>query len=214
MKSVFASILTIVDSKKNLAVNSLYEFNGFTHYENMDNQNHKFKRHISMTFQSILSNKLSTKLLDELKKIINLCQQNQIKLILFISPSHATQWEIIRISDQWSTFEEWKREVVKITPVFDFSGYNSITSEPIYNGMENYRDNSHYTKKVGDLVLNRILDYKEEEVPDDLGILINPENIESHLEKIRQDREFWAKNNPDEVNLVKEIKQKSDASLN
>ncbi|WP_293060386.1 hypothetical protein [Okeania sp. SIO2B3] len=29
---------------------------------------------------------------DELKKIVDLCQENNIKLILFISPSHATQW--------------------------------------------------------------------------------------------------------------------------
>ncbi|GFZ91240.1 hypothetical protein [Okeania sp. KiyG1] len=76
-----------------------------------------------------------------------MCQENNIKLILFISPSHATQWEAIRATGEWSTFEEWKREVVKITPVFDFSGYNTITTEPIHNDMENYRDNSHYTKK-------------------------------------------------------------------
>ena len=34
------------------------------------------------------------------------------------------------------------------------------------------------------------------------------ENIESNLEKIRQDREFWAKNNPDEVKFIKEIQEK------
>ncbi len=80
--------------------------------------------------------------------------------------------------------------------------------------MENYADNSHYTPKVGNLILNKLLSYKEEEVPEDFGILISQENIESHLAKIRQDREIWANNNPDEVNLVKEIKQKYDASLN
>ncbi|NEP04520.1 MAG: hypothetical protein F6K25_12790 [Okeania sp. SIO2G4] len=46
-----------------------------------------------------------------------------------------------------------------------------------------------------------------------MGILINSENVESHLVNIRQDREVLAKNNPDEVQLVKEIKQKYDAKL-
>ena len=74
-------------------------------------------------------------------------------------------------------------------------------------------DNSHYTPKLGNLILNLIFDYEKEDVPDDFGILINPENIESHLAKIRQDWEVWAKNNPDEVKLVKEVKQKYDAKL-
>ncbi|MEB3342006.1 hypothetical protein [Okeania sp.] len=148
-----------------------------------------------------------------MKKIVDFCKQKQIKLIVFISPSHATQWEIIKNAGHWSSFEEWKREVVKITPVFDFSGYNTITTEPIHNNMENYTENSHYTPKVGNLILNRILSYKEEELPEDFVILINSKNLESHLEKIRQDREVWVKNNPDEVNLVIEIKQKYDASL-
>lgn len=174
----------------------------------------RFDRYINGYYKIYATeHQLSNQLLDELKKIVNLCQQNQIKLILFISPSHATQWETIRISGQWSTFEEWKRKVVKIMPVFDFSGYNSITTEPIHKEMENYTTNPYYTPKVGNLVLNRIFSYKEEEVPEDFGILINPENIESHLTKISQDREIWAKSNPDEVKLVKEIKQKYDASL-
>ncbi|MGD1704557.1 hypothetical protein [Dapis sp. BLCC M229] len=67
--------------------------------------------------------------------------------------------------------------MVEITPIFDFSEYKSITVEPISNDMKNYTDNSYYTKEVGNSVLNRLLSYKQEEVPEDFGILINPENI-------------------------------------
>ena len=212
--ALLASKETIVDSQKNPPDNIGYGENGFMPYRNPDPEKTewRFKNSINVYYGFHAKYQLPTEL-TELKKIVDLCQQNQIKLISFISPSHATQWEAIRATGEWSTFEKWKREVVAITPVFDFSGYNSITSEPIHNEMENYRDNSHYTKKIGDLVLNRILSYKKEEVPEDFGILINPENVESHLVKIRQDREIWAKNNPDEVQLVKEIKQKYDAKL-
>ena len=56
--------------------------------------------------------------------------------------------------------------------------------------MKNYTENSHYTPQVGNLILNRILSYKEEEVPEDFGILINQENIEmkpwKHFLKMRK----------------------------
>ncbi len=215
---LFASKETIINSKKTpIDIDNIgYGDNGFMPKLDLDKSEipSRFDKYIKAYYKIYATqHQLSNQLLDELKKIVNLCQQNQIKLILFISPSHATQWETIRISGEWSTFEEWKRKVVKIMPVFDFSGYNSITTEPIHKDMENYTTNPYYTPKVGNLVLNRILSYQEEKVPDDFGILINPENIESHLEKIRQDREVWAKNNPDEVKLVEEIKQKYDASL-
>ncbi len=216
---LLASKETIIDSKKTpIDIDNLgYGDNGFMPKLNLDREEIQsiFDKYINGYYKLYAAQyQPSNQLLDELKKIVNLCQQNQIKLILFISPSHATQWEVIRSSGKWSNFEEWKRKVVKISPVFDFSGYNSITAEPIHHDMENYTTNPYYTPKVGNLVLNRILSYKEEKVPDDFGILINPENIESHLEKIRQDREVWAKNNPDEVKLVEEIKQKYDALLN
>ncbi|MDJ0554517.1 MAG: hypothetical protein QNJ68_08780 [Microcoleaceae cyanobacterium MO_207.B10] len=211
--ALLASKETIVDSQKNPPDNIGYGENGFIPYRNPDPEKTQWRFENSINLYYRFPKYQLPAQLTELIKIVDLCQQNQIKLISFISPSHATQWEAIRAKGEWSTFEEWKRKVVQITPVFDFSGYNSITSEPIHNEMENYRDNSHYTKKIGDLVLNRILSYKKEEVPEDFGILINPENVESHLVKIRQDREIWAKNNPDEVQLVKEIKQKYDAKL-
>ncbi|MDY7003051.1 MAG: hypothetical protein SWX82_03510 [Cyanobacteriota bacterium] len=216
LDALMASQETIIDSNKNPSDNIFDGENGFMPYLNVDPEKtqSRFEKIMSNYYEGYsTSYKLSASLLDELKKIVDLCEKNQIKLISYISPSHATQWEIIRSSNQWSIFEEWKRKVVKITPVFDFSGYSSITMEPIHNYMENYTENSHYTPKVGNLVLGRILSYKEEDIPGDFGVLINPENIESHLTKIRQDREIWAKSNPDEVKLVKEIKQKYDASL-
>lgn len=152
--------------------------------------------------------RISEKYLNSLKAIVQICQTRKIECQFFISPSHVSQWEFIKLSGVWPLFEQWKREVVKITPVWDFSGYNSITIEPIGPRMQYYLDNSHYLKPVGDLLLNRIFQYREETVPADFGVKIAPENIESHLEKIRSDREAWAKDNPDEVKWVQRVKEK------
>ena len=92
--------------------------------------------------------------------------------------------------------------------MWDFSGHNTITLEPIQDVMENYVDNFHYTKLVGDLILNRILGYKDNEVPADFGVLVTKENLEFHLAKIRADRGEWVKIHPNELDLVESLQIK------
>jgi hypothetical protein len=153
---------------------------------------------------------LSEARLNDLKTIIEICKNNNIEIKVFISPTHATDNEAIRISGLWSVFEDWKRKVVKITPVWDFSGYNSVTTESINDRMTNYRDNSHYSKKTGNLVLDRLLSHREPNIPQDFGVLLTSVNIKNYLAKVRSDRKVWTKNHADEVKLVETIKQKMD----
>ena len=211
LDAVSASGETLTASRKSPNQES-YSKNGFSPYRNIKKSevNWRFQAGINDFFTNHANYQLSSKYLADFKKIVEICKEHNITLKVFISPSHATQWEAIRATGRWQTFEQWKREIVKITPILDFSGYNSITTEPISYDMENYTDNSHYTPKVGNLVLNQLLSYQEEKVPDDFGVLITPDNIESHLAKIRANREIWAKNNPDAVKLVQEVKQKYD----
>ena len=70
-------------------------------------------------------------------------------------------------------------------PLWDFSGYNSLTTEDVppdgdsETQMKWYWESSHYKKELGDLVLDRIFDYHHPEriVPDDFGVLLTPKNI-------------------------------------
>ncbi len=150
---------------------------------------------------------LSPEKLNAFKKIVKICQENNIELIVFISPAHATDTEVINLLELWPIFEKWKREAVKVTPVWDFSGYNSVTTEPISEKMVNYNDSSHYTTKVGSLVLNRVLSYQTEQMPDDFGVLVNSNNIASHLENIRSDREQWKKNHTPDFKFLQDVQK-------
>ena len=132
--------------------------------------------------------KLSDDRFNDLQKIVEFCRQRNIELIIFISPAHATQWETVRVTGRWDSYEEWKRKMVAITPVWDFSGYNSITTQPIKPVMNNYVDNSHYSPPIGAFVLNRVLSHNVEQVPKDFGVLMTPDNIEQHLANIGSDR--------------------------
>jgi hypothetical protein len=155
--------------------------------------------------KSYQQHQLSQVHLDSFRKVVEICREKNIELKVFISPPHATQIEAIRAAGAWSEFEDWKQEIVAITPVWDFSGYNSITTEPIGEEMENYWDSSHYRKEVGDLILDRLFKREDAVVPEDFGTLVTPDNIESHLKEIRADREAWAKQNPDAVQFVETI---------
>ncbi|HBB32405.1 MAG TPA: hypothetical protein DDZ80_08585 [Cyanobacteria bacterium UBA8803] len=208
-----ASQETISDSQKNPKDDVNYGRNGFFPVRDIDKKitEWRFEAGLNLYLELHSNYQLSDKYLADFKSFVELCKQKGITLKVFISPAHATDLEAIRTTGQWQTFEQWKRDIVQIVPVWDFSGYNSVTTEPISNHMINYVDNSHYTPKIGDLVLNRVLSYQDETVPKDFGILLTPENVESHIAKIRADREVWANKNPDEVKLVKDIKQEYDA---
>jgi len=71
-----------------------------------------------------------------------------------------------------------ERELTEMAPVWDFSGYNSITSKSI-----SIQNRTALSQKVGDLVLNRLFHYQEATVPADFGTLITPANVEAHLAK-------------------------------
>jgi hypothetical protein len=189
-----------------------YGENGFMPNRNANDGKTKwrFNQSLNLYFTLHANYKFSDKYLSDFKALVNLCKQHNIILKVFISPAHATEGEAIRITNQWKTFEQWKREITKITSVWDFSGYNSITTEPIKDRMKNYVDNSHYSRKIGDLILDRILSYQEEKVPNDFGTLLTSDNIEGVLKKNRINREVWAKNNPQDAQLVKDIKRRFD----
>lgn len=163
------------------------------------------------------SGKLSP--LDEIRAILSRAYREHIVLKLLISPSHARQWETLRAVGLWDKWEEWKRRLVQMNeeeaqragrqpfPLWDFSGYNSISMEtvPALGDTETimrwYIESSHYTSAAGDLVLDRIFNFKSPErtVPDDFGVLLSSHNIDAHLANIRKAREHYRQTHPEDV---------------
>ncbi len=146
--------------------------------------------------------------LRDFEAIITRCQELNIELLVFIQPTHAVYMEMTRAAGLWPLYEKWKQEIVNITSVWDFSGYNSITTEKIRQGMQHYIESSHYYKEVGDLMLNRMLGFRESKVPGDFGVLLTSNNLDSHLARIRSERDRWAKENPDVLKRVENLKHR------
>ncbi|MDP3302090.1 MAG: hypothetical protein Q8S36_09015 [Sulfuricurvum sp.] len=122
----------------------------------------------------------------DLREIFQLCKNNHLNLYLYISPAHATlDGEGIIASGNLHRFEIWKKNTTSIANDFnitlwDFSGYNSITTEKVKTPMKYYWDSSHFTERVGDLILAKVL-LNTIVAPSDFGIKLTPKNIDQHL---------------------------------
>lgn len=156
--------------------------------------------------------------LSALRAIMALAHRQHVKLYLFISPSHARQWEVLGAVGLWSQWEEWKRRLVRINreeagrseqasfPLWDFSGYHSLSTEGLPEagsnaGMSGYTDSSHYQPAIGNLVLDRLFDLKTSgrTLPDDFGVNLTPMTIEPHLAALRQAREHYRQTHPGDI---------------
>ena len=148
---------------------------------------------------------------------------DSIDLKILIYPSHARQWEVIDLcGGLWDSWETWKRQLVAINedeakkanlPAFflwDFSGYNTYTSEevPMLNDTKNkmqwYWESSHFKKELGDRVLDRVFDYRDSsrEIATDFGVLLTSKNIEVHLQRIRADRKDWRESHTGDIKEI------------
>ncbi|WP_144054055.1 hypothetical protein [Baaleninema simplex] len=154
-----------------------------------------------------------------LRDIIADCREHNIELKVFISPVHARQLEKMRELGRYKDFENWKRELVAIVeedarrhsqnsriPLWDFSGYNSITTEavPPENSSEQmrwYLEASHYKKELGDVILEAIADDspRSDRLPADFGVLLTGDSLESHLASIRTAGDRYRQAYPHEV---------------
>jgi hypothetical protein len=138
----------------------------------------------------------------DLQAIIDLCASRRIRLILFISPSHADELEIMDLAGSWQEFESWKREVLQMTtqrpandpykrvPLWDFSGYDAYSTESAPVDGETlhwFWEPAHYTRALGDVIVRRILGAGG----GDWGELLSPENIGAHLATIRRQQRLY-----------------------
>jgi hypothetical protein len=121
-------------------------------------------------------------------------------LKLFVTPLHAVVRATINALGLGERYAFWLRELARINedealaagrepfPLWDFSAPNSITTEPIPEAgdrspMHWYWESSHYRKETGDLILDRILSYRDpgRPLPADFGVRLTTANIDAHL---------------------------------
>ena len=152
------------------------------------------------------------------RAFLDLCMRHGINVIVLIDPTHADALEIFDRLGFWQTYEDWKRELVKLTSgyngpeglyrvrLWDFSGYNANTigiaksrtpSQP--EGL--WFDNLHHTQALGNLELRRI--FANEEMG--FGVLLDRANVEAHIQEIRRQQQVYRRAYRSDANRVLKI---------
>ena len=80
----------------------------------------------------------------DIAEIVRICEENGIELVIFTNPMHPVTYEESLGRD----YLVFLRRLADITPYYNFSGYNDITTDN-----KNFIDNSHYTAEVSDMLI-------------------------------------------------------------
>lgn len=157
-----------------------------------------------------------------LRPILAFAYRENIALTMYISPVHARQLELLDAMDLWPAYEFWKRTLVNINavvakqyqqppfPLWDFSGYNHITTESVprpgdkQKRMRYYMDSSHYYAIIGDQILARLLSDHAAPQPA-FGQQLTRDNLDQWLADIRQSRQHYRQNHPVDVADIQQI---------
>lgn len=158
-----------------------------------------------------------------LSTLIAEAHRKGIDLRLAISPIHARLQEAIAAAGLWEQWEEWKRQIVAINdsaagrarqpayPLWDFSGYSAITTEPVPaindadTRMNWYWESSHYKKETGDLVLDLMfgkMSTVDAALSKGFGVTLSGAMLDTHLRHIREGRAQFRKNFPADIDEV------------
>ena len=173
-----------------------------------------------------------------IQRIIEFCRTRRIDLRIFITPEHAHQMEISAAVGAWHSIEKAKRDLVRLlsedtakhpgeppVPLYDFSGYNSITTESLpepgsLEEMKYYWDSSHFKEIVGDFVLDRLfgIDRPKRPVPGGFGLRLNDDTIGSAIAGMRAGQIAYRRSHPQDIagirSSVDSVLQKTDRQIN
>jgi hypothetical protein len=162
------------------------------------------------SFRSPVSHYLSRqefqKGLDYLKELIHFLEKQHIEYTLFIHPTNVTTYLNINLPTYLILLEN----LAQITGFYDFSGLNSICINHL-----NFYESSHYRLQTGDLIIDRLYNRKNQELPADFGILVNKKNIRKHIEQhltwiddyfgsISYDQSSWVKSSVHPADIISE----------
>jgi hypothetical protein len=124
----------------------------------------------------VIKNEMEEENVEGLRELVALCRQHEINLILFITPLNKSLMDRFVVED----YLIFLRKLSEVTSFWDFSGYNSISTNN-----RNYTDSSHYKSSVSRLIAARIFNDRTLTVPSDFGVWVTKENIGWHLTNLR-----------------------------
>ncbi len=129
---------------------------------------------------------------------------SRVAVTIFVTPGHAALLEVIQQEGLQPAYDAWLKRIVEICaargiPLWDFGGYNWITTFPMEMATELYYDGSHFRPAVGNLVLKAI---RTGDTIADFGVQLTPATLPGYLAEQRRAREKWYAQEPGDVRAI------------
>lgn len=158
---------------------------------------------------------------DPFRFMLRRAYADDVDMRLFITPLHSVIRELLSGLGLGERYEFWLKELVRINeeeaaragrrpmPLWDFSDSNTITQEPVPRmgdptPMRWYWEHSHYRKATGDLILDRLFEYRDPRrpVPADFGVRLSSANVDAHIARTRATLAAWSAANAELVDPI------------
>ncbi|MET0322603.1 MAG: hypothetical protein ABW069_17915 [Duganella sp.] len=146
----------------------------------------------------------------------------RVQVRAYINPTHAMTVDALYRAGKGAALEQWQRDLAALferyrdrgcdARVVDFSGFNSITTEPVPQAsgraaMTYYWETSHYRTNVGHLILARLAGNLS--VPSDFGVELAPQTVALHQARQRVARARYHREHPVEAAAVMALVQQA-----
>lgn len=141
-----------------------------------------------------------------------------VKWRLYVNPTHAMTIDVLYRAGKGAQYEAWLAALAVLgeqlraagcdTRIYDFSGFNSVTSEAIPQAgsradMRNYWETSHYREQVGNATLARLAGAPAAQ--DGFGSELLPATIGAHIINLRASRVAYLNARPYEAGRAERI---------
>lgn len=120
-----------------------------------------------------------------IEELIQLSRLHNFRTIFFFNPLYSEFY--LNYAEAMFNVKE---RLTLLTDYYDFSGFNAITKNAI-----NYYEESHYRYRVGDMIIKRIFERGDAQVPNDFGFLVTRKNVTQYILQQRNDLEQYLKTN-------------------
>jgi len=158
--------------------------------------------------------------LENIERLMTLAGEKRA-LILYISPVHALHLQLIEEMGLWSVFEDWKRALtLKVNAarergvnvvLWDFAIIGPLTTRPVFEEdasvQAEFYDSNHLRMNQRRQVLEVLLGEVGRETP--LAVLLLPETVEAHLQRLEAAREAWATSHPTDMDVFASLVEAS-----
>ena len=156
--------------------------------------------------------------LEDLRTLLRYCRDRGIETRVLINPFHAVLYDVLREAGLWEIYLAWRQAVIAITAevnaggpgpriaLWDFSGYNAVTTEPVLTAgglrdeLDFFADSFHYKRNVGNLMLSRML-AGEEGVPG-FGRELTPADAAADAARLEAGHARYARDNAAYIDMV------------